>query len=708
MTTVSTPYRFVPLSRLVLLPDWAASVSHDHPFQDGINGELTIELTCDTPLCVGGDQSAGSDQAPGRVNFFRTPSGQPAIPGSALKGMVRNVLEIAAFARFRQVEDQKLGVRDISSSKNFYTEAMVKTRVQAGWLVFKDGSWQVTPCPFSRLHQADLIQWTKVPVTEWTKAKTAKQRYQRIGLLPPIRFEPETVQAKELAKPADNGSRAGTIVVTGQPGKAFNDSDKRSKKYEFVFHDSMSGEQAMPIRIDEAVMRGFTHIHRDSEEWSFWQEQLTKGKLEKGIPVFFHKEGAAVSSLGLAMMYKLPFKHSLHEAIGHTSPAHLTGRQPDLGDLIFGRIDKDAGSLRGRVGFNLATPVPGQKMEPFFLGPTVLANPKPSFYPAYIRQDDRQFRQLMQPESELAGWKRYPPKPANVPPPPEKSGPRSQVELEVVPEGSKFVGRIHIHNLRRVELGALLWALDFGGREKLRHGLGMGKPFGLGQVSLTLRHFELEPNDPRLAGDGIDAHWLQACRREFIDLMNQTLRAAGSDDWESSEPIQALLDHAKPADNDAGLKYLRLESFKELRTSLEDVKLVLHAHKGVTPTKGYDTNTPRGWTSRFNENLSAARQESERKELDRQHKDRLANASPDERKLLELQWLWDDVMNGTGKKTTVDKLNDALRAAAESWGDFAEEERSKLMELIAEIQQFDNKKIQKACKKFSALHEPST
>ena len=67
-----------------------------------------------------------------------------------------------------------------------------------------------------------------------------------------------------------------------------------------------------------------------------------------------------------------------------------------------------------------------------------------------------------------------------------------------MPAKSRFEGRIIFHNLRSEELGALLWALTLGGNSNLRHGLGMGKPFGFGQA-----HFELdeakstvEPNDP--------------------------------------------------------------------------------------------------------------------------------------------------------------------------------------------------------------------
>ena len=53
--------------------------------------------------------------------------------------------------------------------------------------------------------------------------------------------------------------------------------------------------------------------------------------------------------------------------------------------------------------------------------------------------------------------------------------------------GSTFKGVVRFHNLRPVELGALLWALDFGGNKDCQHKIGMGKPLGLGRISLDIK-----------------------------------------------------------------------------------------------------------------------------------------------------------------------------------------------------------------------------
>lgn len=100
-STITASYNFVPLSSWVHIPEWAAAVSHDLPFEDGLCGELSIEIIAETPILIGSEKAAGS----GAVHPCRLPDGAYAIPGASLKGMIRNVLEIAAFGRMRAVDD---------------------------------------------------------------------------------------------------------------------------------------------------------------------------------------------------------------------------------------------------------------------------------------------------------------------------------------------------------------------------------------------------------------------------------------------------------------------------------------------------------------------------------------------------------------------------------------------------------------------------
>lgn len=708
--SLSAPYRFVPLSRLVVLPDWGRQASHDVPFADGLSGELTLRLTAETRLCVGGTQDKATDSAPGRVHFFRTPHGQPAIPGSSIKGMLRSVIEIASFSRFRQVEDQRLSVRDLSHAQTPYCKAIVHADVDAGWLSFKNGQWHITPCAFSRLHQEELIRQAGISREKWVQLKTAPQRYGAIGIYPKVRFdrvEPmRNKQSQWLAIPKQDGALQGRIVVTGQPGRDY--TARNAKKYEFIFHDSEAA--ALPVAPD--VMSGFRQIHENSREWLFWREKLSADTLELGIPVFFHGKNGTVQSLGLAMMYKLPFANSLHDAIRHTTAAHLDGSAPDLAELIFGYIEdgnRETG-LRGRASVGMATLLPredGQQHNPQFAPPCVLNGPKPTFYPAYIRQEGSTPRTLMDSNSELAGWKRYPVKTEHVP---ALSGdtaknPKVQVQLETLPQGTSFSTRLRFHNLRRVELGALLWALDFGGRHELRHALGMGKPFGFGQISIVIEGSKLRPNDPDERIGDTSKNYLHACRQEFIDLMNQTLAAAGDktfQSWEESGPIKALLDYAKPARQDTDLAYIpEPQAFVAFRRPdhLDEVKQVFHTFAGISPSNGYDTTNLRGYESRFASNLEQAERvlEDVRKKLELAQKK--ANATPEETILIEIEVLSSAYLAGTANRTQKDNLRKGLSEAFRIWPDLTPSQQLTLRKHAQALEGAEDKALMKAVKK---------
>lgn len=703
--TVSAPYRFVPLSKLVLLPDWADQVSQDQPFADGLCGELTLRLTCHTPLCVGGAQEKSSERTPGKVSFYRTPDNQLAIPGSSLKGMLRNVLEIASFARFKQVEDQRLGVRDISESDNFYARAMVSSPVHAGWLTFSSGQWQIQPCEFSRLHQEQLIEHFGINKNDWKTLKTAYERYRRIGLCPAISFVRESMPKKPgqfLARPTHSGALQGRVVVTGQPGKDFE--APKAKKYEFVFHDGA----APLLSVTPATMAGFQQIHADSEEWKFWRTQQADGKLSQGIPVFFHKDGEQVKSLGLAMMYKLPYSHSLHDAIRHTHDEHLNNRNADLPDLIFGHLgEAERSGLRGRVNVGLATLSKGQPVQTDWEGPCILNGPKPSFYPAYVRQDGKgkSFRQLMEQHTELAGWKRYPLKHFKLQPPQGKAAEnkKTQVLLETAPVDTVFDVNLRFHNLRRVELGALLWVLDFGGRQDHRHALGMGKPFGLGQVSFSIVSQRLRANASDKSVDASTAQYLQACRAEFIDFMEQTLQQAGETaGWEKCGPLKALLEHAKPTHDSNDLGYLpEPKDFSNLRRKdrIPELIEIFHKDSGVTPVKSFETGRPCGYQSHFDEHLEQAASLLQRQAAKAEIEQRKASSTPEEGRLLEITGLIDICSSANATSSQKDNLAKELNKAHETSMDLDDLQKEQLRKLAEQGSQIDNKKIQQACKK---------
>jgi hypothetical protein len=117
----------------VYCPDWAPQVSQDVPFSDGISGWFDIEVEAMTPVFIRhGEKPAGwNEDNPSEVSrlrehwlngdsssnrwpeddwleFFKLPDGGFAIPGSSLKGALREILEIASFGKFQTTNGRRL------------------------------------------------------------------------------------------------------------------------------------------------------------------------------------------------------------------------------------------------------------------------------------------------------------------------------------------------------------------------------------------------------------------------------------------------------------------------------------------------------------------------------------------------------------------------------------------------------------------------
>lgn len=548
--TITAPYNFAPLpEKVVLAPqDWVQSTSHDIPLDDGLCGSIDYTLTAHSPLLVGGLRS--HDGQTGEVRFFKTPDHRHAIPGSSLRGMIRAVLEIATFGKFRQVDDRRFGYRDLSNSSLgvYYKHAMIKQPTHAGWLSFNAGCWQLKPCEFARIHHDQLGTLKGWSPPSPLPCSCAALYAQWRGSL---RLKFKGIDSKntvvDVSLNTDAPGTTGTLVMTGMPN--------RNKKREFVFYD----ETPAPPLADEHVTRAVNDLQQmvnaldpaqiKASSWTYWKRRIEQGE---SAPVFFKRdEQERVDSIGMAFMYKLPYAHTVHELID----AQHRDAAPDLAELIFGHIDEHEHgqhSLRGRVNFDLAIEETPACMAPPLT--TVLNGPKASYYPNYIDQGGKTtdviYKTYDDDKARLRGWKRYPAREQIT------NGTQGtdavSTTLHPLASGTAFKGRVVFHNLRPEELGALLWTLSWGGRPDLRHSLGMGKPLGYGQVAFTLDRLDLRPNNPARAIDK------DAAIERFKRFMDTQIAETGVT-WEKHATLQSLIAMADPAQSQGRtLEHMRL------------------------------------------------------------------------------------------------------------------------------------------------------
>jgi CRISPR-associated protein (TIGR03986 family) len=578
MNTIPSPYNFVPLSKHVFFPEWSDRVSMDVPFSDGISGTLEIKVTARSPVYIrnGGDHPDDAEQRrndPGYSDFFRAAPGGPyAIPGTSIKGMLRSVIEIITFSKIAgtkgqasRVSDHRYAMRDLYNSD--YTSKITeitgrgyRPKVRAAWLTEgKENDWNITLCDFARVEQEDLERHFNLGNNSpLGRRGPAKEKY---ALIPPYTEMSFTCGDEEShkhsrgtnlvyrkAEKLGTGNKKGTIVLTGQP--APRDGRPGKKHMEFIFFD----DQDSPIPVPDQVKKDFDFAHSElgenrkpNTEWSFWKEKLRHGNK---IPVFVLIEGHSIHSMGLALMYRFPYTNSILETVAHTSADHLEGNRLDFGETLFGRVE-DTDAFRGRVSVETLTaqgdPVTLENVD------TILGAPKPTFYPNYIRQKTDEdgalksgkYDTYMDDRAEIRGWKRYIIRNDGVTEPvkPESEQEKVSTRFKPLPAGTSFLGTVHVHNLKPAELGALVWALTWGGEADLRHSLGMAKPYGYGAVTVSIAGNRLKWCDPRKEQDPD----VVECMKTFTEKMNSWYANTGeSQTWEKCDALAALKAMANP------------------------------------------------------------------------------------------------------------------------------------------------------------------
>ena len=417
---------------------------------------------------------------------------------------------------------------------------------------------------------------------------------------------------------AKNGQTHGTLVLTGKPEDSTNGDEiclrRGHKKLEFVFHcPDRKGATKRPktIPVTDETWKAFEYLHLVqpgrpiNPNWEFWESEFKEGN---PVPVFYWGNDTQIENFGMAFAFKAAHSRSTHDLLANSNSGHrgsVGEMELDLPHLIFGvAAEQDGGrGLKRRARFSLARAGKNTEECPP-CHPSILLGPKPSYVGLYVRQrhGDGQvendeplatyspletLRREKAPDHlrrpELSGVKIWPARGAEkfTPPPiPKDPVPSKEIQtrLFTLPPGTVFESRLTFHNLRRVELGALLWALSFGEPQAFaedgqkvtkRHRLGMGKPLGLGEVAVRVIGLKTEAARCPAGGDPTGSPTATGLVQEFENHMASDT-VYGSE-WRNSKQVQALLKAATPSYNpvfEFELRYMILStSINEFRNA---------------------------------------------------------------------------------------------------------------------------------------------
>lgn len=484
-TPASASYNFVRLPSHVIPAEFydgnfegvtkdVMDAYRDHVTQTGTHtGYIDLTITTETPLFIGGP-SKQEDTTP--LEFY---GGQnnPTIPGSSLKGMVKEIFKIVTASSFRpyqrgtglgDFEDRYLYFRDIASAikplKEYYASRMMNPikngaglstpKATPGFIIqTANNEYYAVPSVAKKIYyeaEKELVAKQRTPSIDWTHtyvnvhvgAMRSKRTFMRITK--PCNFDKRIPIPQSCIESYADDKNRGTLDLL----------DKKTGK---------SGEAA----------KEYTH----STDVKFV------------VPCYFTEKDGVVEHFGHGRYYRIAYDLKISDHLPNSLERHNNG--VDLCDSVFGYGDNWA----GRVSFSDAHVQGTLKMCPSDY-PHPLMGPNPTSFQLYLNQDvddHNTYNHWGHEHASLRGYKMYWHQPLEK----AKNWTRTVEEKEIkgtrkirpVDRGVTFTSRIHFERLSDVELGALLMSLNLdkysGGQRRTYYKLGMGKSIGFGSIKLN-------------------------------------------------------------------------------------------------------------------------------------------------------------------------------------------------------------------------------
>jgi len=552
------PYNFVPLPE-TLAPAPAGLPDHDGYGEGLLTGRIECELETCSPIYIRGTLTPSDfrefgekgpdelkvDQKERRAPFFSTEEAKPnvlpkpSIPGSSLRGMVRNLVEIAGFGRMRWVgKEPTFTFRAVAAPatdplRDPYRQVIgpFSRNVRAGYLVLRGDDWWIQPALTPR-----QMGWPGDDAFLKVKERNINGRdlpkYIRLDdphyrpQIHPVRFEVRRserggfpVVSQIAARKGSNLQYEGYLVCSGNMKEAAKEKQNRPSPRRSHTLVLMPDEKARALRIREQTVKdylaGLTPYQREKlTDWS-GANCARMGCLGDLKPVFYVTEGNEVAYFGHSPNFRIPAR--LFGSDRAATPPDFVpdalrkGTDPDLADAVFGWVEEQDGPTAqraSRVSFGDARLIGNPDsvcLTEEAIIPRTLSGPKATTFQHYLVQDrnaghDPDRKETLAHygssprDTQLRGHKLYwhrgesPDIEASAK---ERQHEKQLTRVRPLKPGVRFEFTLHFENLRPEELGALWWALALPGEpgKDYRHKLGMGKPLGMGAVKLTPRLF---------------------------------------------------------------------------------------------------------------------------------------------------------------------------------------------------------------------------
>ncbi len=465
--SAKAPYNFIPLNDKVIYSKKEIP-SFDKFHSDKNTGYIELNIENLTPLYIRGTSKEQSK--------FYSPTGEFAIPGSSIRGMIRTLVEVVSYSRFEIFNDKRLYFRafaDKSNLRDEYSKIMSsgernKYNMKAGILVKNGFDYYIKPAEFKREEKKDSI-----------KGKILYENKDRKGITNFCeKREKEYVVGIKNVKEKMNYYHIYNIIEDSnyriQLAKNSDGDYLDIIDYQNDENRSLTVPNLLKLLNEHKEIPCFYHPYEETYMFEYEKDQFREEKRKR-------------IGFGHNPYFRLPYKYKISDLLydSHKEKPKNTNDE-DYANRIFGNLKRAS-----RVHFSDAKVINNTNPE---LGEgtiKILATPKPTTFQHYVEQVSPESNMKSRKtynynNTEIRGYKLYwhnnideqEWKEAN---PDIKE--KIHTKINPLKKGTKFQGRVYFENLDDIELGILLSVLSLP--EECAHKLGMGKPYGLGSIKIA-------------------------------------------------------------------------------------------------------------------------------------------------------------------------------------------------------------------------------
>lgn len=513
----------------------------------GLTGYLDCNLYVRTPLSIPDSEycKKDSEKIDHTAYPFFTVEGKPIIPGSEIRGLIRNIYEIITDSCFSVINSNMISARNI-------TENTVPRNIGILYFNEADNRWVLYQADryaaYTNTTKAELLKkfaGKKYIERDWalsvqldtnmkklksvideaiSKAETYNEFWDILEQSSDSRKRVFTVNLDDNAfgfifeskldkgrtrREQDLNNRLNSVNAEKKWGSQYSEDslfdyfsmkkEDRQAYYDKYYLDPIINfsvfvptdeKKTSAAELEKAVenlnaILDFSEMYANGDETTLKRIQKVRPSKDKGVPVFFRKENGRLI---------LTPSHFSREVYNNTVESILADRKKcdDKNNLcpgcrLFGMIGKAQHAAVSHVRFTDAEVLGAYSLNEEYTTLKVLFSPKTTCWEFYA---DNKFDDA---NVTLRGRKMYFHNPlakinSSVYSQQKKEKFNSSVQL--MTKGT-FSFRVYFDNISSDELRYLILALTLGENSpdsKLMHKLGHGKPLGLGSVKITVKN----------------------------------------------------------------------------------------------------------------------------------------------------------------------------------------------------------------------------